>query len=254
MPLTRFSGDDFKNHFRALGLKKGDNVILHSKLASFGLVPSGPETAFSALRRVIGEKATIVVPTYCFHLTVDDIYDPKTTASINMGVISEYVRRLPFAYRSPCPIHNHSAVGDLAPELTLIKGDVSFGPKSDFEWLSNHDFKLVLLGCGLFEAGTQAFHAMACSGVPYRDWLNLSRKYLDRSGEVKATKVRYYSRMNQEIEDITIPKRILNDMNKIVTIKAPVGASNAMKLRDYRKVCDDLLKKNPSAFLKSSKQ
>lgn len=250
MPLTIFSNADFVQHFRALGLQNGDDVILHSKLTSFGLVPGGASSPFDALQEVIGKKATIVVPTYCFQLSEKDIYDPMTTPSDNMGVISEYVRKLPNAVRSACPIHNHSAIGDKASQLLQIDGNVSFGPNSDFAWLATHDFKLVLLGCGFFEAGTQAFHAMASSGVPYREWRNSSRKRRNQNGSIEKIKVKYYARNNGELEDITLPKNVLLSSGKIISINAPVGSSHAMRLNDLRSVCDNLLQANPNSFLK----
>ena len=252
MPLTAFSNSDFVTHFRALGLKVGDDVILHSKLTSFGLVPGGPQAAFDALQEIIGKSATIVVPTYSFQLSQDDIYDPKTTPSDNMGVISEYVRKLPNAVRSNCPIHNHSAIGDKASQLLQIEGNVSFGPNSDFAWLETHDFKLVLLGCDFSEAGTQAFHAMASWGVPYRGWRTLCRKRRNKNGSTEKIKVYYYTRNNGELEDITVPQNALTSCGQIISIKTPAGVSHAMKLRDYRMVCDSLLQTNPSSFLKGS--
>ena len=252
MSLTIFSTADFANHFSALGLRKGDDVILHSKLTSFALVPGGASSAYNGLREVVGNTATIVVPTYCFQLSEDDVYDPQATPSQNMGVISEYVRKLPNAVRSACPIHNHSAIGDKAAELSEIEGNVSFGPKSDFSWLSSHDFKLVLLGCGFIEAGTQVFHAMANIGVPYRGWHHLHRKRQNKNGYIEKVDVRYYARNSGEFENIKIPEQILSGKNQMTTVKAPAGFSHMMKLHDYRMVCDTLLKENPNSFLMDS--
>jgi len=64
--------------------------------------------------------------------------------------------------------------------------------------------------------------------------------------------VRYYARNSRELENIKIPEKILSEKNQITTIKAPAGFSHMMKLRDYRLVCDTILKENPNSFLMDS--
>jgi len=254
MPLTVFSAANFKKHLRDLGLDTGDNIILHSRLISFGLVPGGAESVFEALLDVVGETATIVVPTYTFYLSETDVYDPDTTPSENMGVLSEYIRQLSNSVRSACPIHNHSCVGGMASELSLIEGNVSFGPGSDFDWMSKHEFKLVLLGCGFDVAGTQAFHSMTGFDVPYRKWLSLPRKRLGFDGKISQVMVQYYARDAGKHEDISIPKKLLISRNQIKIVSAPSGFSYAMSLEHFRNACDDLLYERPDVFLVRDKQ
>ena len=252
MPLTVFSTENFKKHLLDLGLNKGDNVILHSRIISFGLVPGGAESFYEALIEVIGEAATVVVPTYTFQLSEIDVYDPQLTPSDNMGAVSEYIRQLPISVRSACPIHNHSSVGGMASELSLIEGNVSFGPGSDFDWMSRSDFKLVLLGCGFDIAGTQAFHCMTEFDVSYRNWIGLPRKRRNRDGEISEVLVKYFARDSGAHEDISIPRDLLTARNQIRTVSAPSGFSHAVTLKNFRSACYDLLGESPDAFLKTA--
>ena len=50
------------NKFYQLGIKEGDTLLVHASLSSLGYVVGGAEALFWALREVIGDKGTIVVP------------------------------------------------------------------------------------------------------------------------------------------------------------------------------------------------
>ena len=41
MPLQTWRQNDFDNHFKELGIKKGDKICVHSKLLSFGYIENG---------------------------------------------------------------------------------------------------------------------------------------------------------------------------------------------------------------------
>ena len=58
-PITK----EFLFHkFSQLGIKEGDTLLVHASLSSLGYVVGGAEALFLALRDVIGEQGTIVVP------------------------------------------------------------------------------------------------------------------------------------------------------------------------------------------------
>ena len=84
------------------------------KLLSFGRINGGVESVFKALQQVVGDKGTLVFPTYTLNLSSEDVYNPDTTPSYGMGALSEYVRKIPGVLRSNCPMHNHCALGPLA--------------------------------------------------------------------------------------------------------------------------------------------
>ena len=50
------------NKFSHLGIKLGDTLLVHTSLSSLGYVVGGSEALFLALRDVIGNEGTIVVP------------------------------------------------------------------------------------------------------------------------------------------------------------------------------------------------
>ena len=58
-PITK---DVLSHKFSQLGIKQGDTLLVHASLSSLGYVIGGPEALFLALREIIGEQGTIVVP------------------------------------------------------------------------------------------------------------------------------------------------------------------------------------------------
>src|SRR3569833_1910258 len=61
------------NHdFRALGIREGDTLLVHSSLGSLGWVCGGAEAVVRALLTPLGQEGTLAVPTQ-----TEDNSDPK---------------------------------------------------------------------------------------------------------------------------------------------------------------------------------
>jgi len=105
---------DITTGLRELGLKAGDTVVVHSALSSFGEVDGGANTVVDALLDVLGDKGTLVVPTFNFE---PGIFDYANTRSI-VGAITEAIRARPNAIRSNHPTHSVTAIGPLAEVIT----------------------------------------------------------------------------------------------------------------------------------------
>src|SRR4051794_1280988 len=145
MPIPTTTPADLAIHLDALGVSGHKNLVVHSRLISFGRLQGGAATVYQALRDKMGAASTIAVPAYTFGLGESGLYDARQTPSMEVGVFSEYVRCLPDAVRSPCPIHSHAAIGPAAHLLAAISGDASLGPGSDFEMFQRNGFWLLLL-------------------------------------------------------------------------------------------------------------
>jgi aminoglycoside 3-N-acetyltransferase len=108
--------------FRALGLARGDVVNVHSRLHAIGSVRGAPtdripDVYLEALREVVGDDGTIVVPTYTTAVgRYGERFVLEETPS-EMGVLSEHVRTRPGARRTLHPIVSLTALGARAAEL-----------------------------------------------------------------------------------------------------------------------------------------
>lgn len=98
--LTR---NDIAHGLRALGLDAGDTVLVHSSLSSLGTVDGGAEAVVAAFLDVLGERGTLVVPTFG-----------------DFGAIMAAVRTRPDAVHSLHPLASMAAVG---PRATAICRD-----------------------------------------------------------------------------------------------------------------------------------
>jgi aminoglycoside 3-N-acetyltransferase len=92
---------DIATALRALGLKPGDIVLLHSSLASLGEVEGGAEAMVEAFLTVLGDAGTLVAP----------VFEP------GLGVISEAINNHPRAVRSVHPLACVAAIGKDAEKL-----------------------------------------------------------------------------------------------------------------------------------------
>jgi aminoglycoside N3'-acetyltransferase len=165
---------------RTLGVRPGQDLLVHSSLRTMGLVEGGAEALLGALREVAGPAATIVVPTHtagnsgsstAFREATDGLsqaelnryvadmpgFDPATTPSSGMGAFAEYVRTRPGSIRSSHPQTSFAALGPSAADCTrdhLLH--CHLGESSPVGWLYRHDAAMLLLGVG-YQA-CSAFH------------------------------------------------------------------------------------------------
>ena len=123
--------------FYQLGIKQGDTLLVHASLSSLGYVVGGAETLYLALRDVIGEQGTIVVPsqtveisdpsTWQYPPVPDEWHDVIRTSmpayskdlsySKGMGVFSQFIGILPESIRSNHPMYSFTAIGEKAVEI-----------------------------------------------------------------------------------------------------------------------------------------
>jgi aminoglycoside 3-N-acetyltransferase len=100
MTVPRITSEDIQTGLRELGLAEGDVVLLHSSLSSFGHVVGGAQTVVSAFLSVLGDRGTLVVPTFGA-----------------LGVVMDLVKKDPRAVQSVHPIASVAAIGPAAEEI-----------------------------------------------------------------------------------------------------------------------------------------
>ena len=176
-------GRDFETlvaDLRALGVRRSQDLLVHSSLRNLGRVEGGARTVLAALRATAGPEATIVVPTHTAHnsLSSRDFraaseglsgteldrfivnmpgFDPVSTPSSGMGVFAEFVRTSPGAVRSSHPQTSFAALGPRAAECAGGHAlGCHLGESSPLGWLDRRRAAVLLLGVGY--AVCTAFH------------------------------------------------------------------------------------------------
>ncbi len=165
---------------RALGVRPGQDLLVHCSMRQIGLVDGGPAALLRALRMAAGPGTTVVVPaqTTWNSLTSKTFreatagldqarleefvaampgFDPAATPSSGMGAFAEYVRMAAGSARSAHPQSSFAALGPRAAEaMAAHEMDCHLGGRSPLGWLYREGAAALLLGVGY--AACTAFH------------------------------------------------------------------------------------------------
>lgn len=75
------------NDLKGIGIKTGMTLIVHSSLSKIGFVSGGAQTVVQALKEVLGEEGTLIMPTHSA-----DVSDPAEWH--NPSVPKEWIEAL----------------------------------------------------------------------------------------------------------------------------------------------------------------
>jgi aminopeptidase-like protein/aminoglycoside N3'-acetyltransferase len=158
-----YGREDLVAAFRGVGL--GENDLVYFQICADPLgVPRGCESdedlcamLWSALREVVGDGGTIVVPTYSFSFCRQEEFDVDESPTVSglwndFPQFPEYVRRLPGAIRSADPIFSNAGVGPRAAELLSDLPHACLGEDCVHDRFRRAGGKICILGVGLYEA------------------------------------------------------------------------------------------------------
>jgi aminoglycoside 3-N-acetyltransferase len=170
---SRLAGD-----LRALGVRSGAVLMVHTRMSALGWVVGGSETVVRALLDAIGPDGTLVAyaswDDHVYHagewpaahreayLAEPPVFDVATgEAARDHGRIPERVRAWPGARRSAHPEASVVALGARADWLTgEHPDDDGYGPRSPFARVVEADGQVLMLGAPL-DTITLLHHAEA---------------------------------------------------------------------------------------------
>lgn len=248
--------ETIKEGLKQLGLKKGDMILVHSSLSSFGYVAGGTDAVIDALLEVVGKEGTIVVPTLTGSAELSPqnppIFDVHNTVCWT-GEIPETFRSRKEAIRSLHPTHSVAAIGAQARFLTKDheKSITPCGKGSPYCKLAELGGYVLLLGVGLQVC--TLFHTVEeLAELPYhmqKDWV--LAKVIDERGNKREIKIKIHlyglQRNFPRMEPLLLGKGAM----KTGTIgKSTVRLINADKLV---KITLAKLKKDPYFLLKNDR-
>ena len=166
---------DLIHAFQAIGIEKGDVLLVHSSLSAIGYVENGPKDVVDALLEAIGADGHLLMPNspnasfQLDYIRQLDLFDVKNSPSA-LGAISEWFRKLPNAERSAHPTEPVSCIG---PEANWFVSDhfgqlTPYNSNSPFSKVIQRKGKILYLGVSLSNAGTN-LHTLedAVDDFPY---------------------------------------------------------------------------------------
>jgi aminoglycoside 3-N-acetyltransferase len=175
------------------GIRSGDTLMIHGDSIVAAQITSLPaeqrlSALFNQILNYLGKNGTLVVPTFTYSFTKNEIFDVQNSPSC-AGQFSEYFRLNYPVFRSYQPIFSVAAVGKYQKVFQESSVRDCFGDGSSFDLLYKLDAKLMNLGCDLMYTFTHYVEQSA--GVNYRYFKDFNGYVID--GETRLRKkTRYF--------------------------------------------------------------
>ncbi len=169
---------DIAQGLRDLGVKRGDAVLLHSSLRSFGEVEQGADGVIDGFLDAVGAEGLVMAPT----LTGGPQFSPENPPQLDLrtapcwtGLIAETLRKRPGAIRSVHPTHSCAVLGGRAGELTHrhFLSPTPCGAFSPYFRLAQAGGYIAMAGCGL-ECCTTFHTVEELANAPYHLQMGVS--------------------------------------------------------------------------------
>lgn len=162
MNSTPLSKEAILEGLKALGLKRGDIVFMHSNLRALGKIreivtapDGGMKWLIEAFREVLGPEGILAVPTFTETFKPGQpgpagrVWHPDKTPS-RVGQITNYLLSLPDRRRSDHPTHSVAAIGEKAGEFceghSWRDGASTFDRNGPWGYLVDNDGWILWLG------------------------------------------------------------------------------------------------------------
>ncbi|MEO6695294.1 MAG: AAC(3) family N-acetyltransferase, partial [Ignavibacteria bacterium] len=139
--------------WNGIGINKGDMVLVHSSLSRYlkSFKEKGIELTPGDILEVfiecVGEKGTLIFPTFNFEFTKGKTFDIRNTKS-ETGALTEAARLYPGAVRTGHPLFSFAVIGHHKDKFMNLYNYSAFGKDSPFGILHQMDGKIAVLDIG----------------------------------------------------------------------------------------------------------
>jgi aminoglycoside N3'-acetyltransferase len=241
------------DHFNKLEINKNDNIIVYSKLSSFGLIDKNfVKVLTNFIIKYVGQKGTIIMPSYTFNKDKRFVFDiKKIDKNYSTSLVVKDFFKNKNIIRSFRPIHSHIGMGPKSHFLKKTDSFNSFGKNSDFFYFNKYNFKSIFLGCTPEEAATFLIHLEYINNVPYRNKIILEKK-IKINNKIKNIKIDYFDKPNNIKFDFNAAFKKIEKLG-LKTNKANLrfGTSVSFKIKDLSYYANILFKTNKYCLVKN---
>lgn len=224
---------DLLNTFESIGIRKGDTLLVHSSLSSFGYVEGGEQTVIEALLASMGIGGNVFVPTLTGKPsdgpTNPPVFDVKKSPCWTGRIPSEFMK-LSEAKRSLHPTHSLAGIGLLVDYL--IKGHedslTPCGKDSPYIKIAEIGGYILLLGVAM-DSNTTIHSAEELANVPYHLQKEKTEcTIIDYDGDILKRRLylhhwgtpRYFQKIEEPLENLHILTQIKCGNSVIRLIKS----------------------------------
>lgn len=156
--------EQLRGQLVALGVQRGDVLVVHTSFRAVGPVEDGPLGLIAALRGTLGPQGTLVMPAMT---DGEGVFDPASTPTLDMGITAELFWRQPGVMRSTHPGASFAALGPLAARICAPQPlEPPHGHDSPIGRVYDAGGKVLLLGVSHAE-NTAVHLAEDLARVPY---------------------------------------------------------------------------------------
>ncbi len=244
--------DELTRLFETLTLR-GNHIVVHASLSSFGQVDGGAQAVCAALMDVVGDAGTIVMPAFTHTETLIGrasgvsgapgrvvAYHPELPVSRGVGLIAETFRHLPGVLRSSHPTHSFSACGRQARDVLSTQRDNN--PLGPLKKLNVMQGQVLLLGTST--QSVTAIHLAEERLTPFRP---------GRYTAVRINAAGYDERVVLEnIPGCSVAFSRLEERlepSKLRSVALPRGHARKIPIRYIVQLATRLLENDPTIFL-----
>ena len=240
--------EDVQTIFKKCGIKEGNTIFLHGDAGAVAQIKNinSLEFFFNFLKKFIGNKGNILVPTFTYSSCKKKKFDYKNDKS-EIGLFSETFRSLNYTKRTKHPIFSCAIYGKKFDYFNQSKITTCFGKDSIFERFMKVNGLIVCLGCSI-DRITFTHHVEEIFKVKYRYNKNFkifssfNKKIINTNYYVRKLNIK--SKINLEkLYKYLVKKKRIKEVNfgryKILTIKSKL----------FFKSCFELLKKDQYSLI-----
>lgn len=236
---------------KEIGIHRGDVLLVHSSLSSFGHVEGGADTVIDALLQAVGPRGTITVPTLSFsHFDPDKPKFDVRKCPSDTGLITEAFRKRPEAHRSLHPVSSVTAIGAKAEYITKYHQDTPCSLQSPYGKIYQLRGASLFLGASF--ATNSMFHLaeeiVNPSYLIYKEFQGV--RLIDSEGNEKTISFRRYDCAQQGITRYLEKMESIFRKNNVIR-ECWIGSSHCVLLsaKENIDLSVDMLEKNPDYIL-----
>ena len=226
-----YTKDDIVSSLKKVGLQNGDSVFLHSNLGFFGKLKDCNDVNDlcrifeESIFEVIGERGTLVVPTFSLSFCNNQVYDKKNTPSTECGIFSEHIRKKENSKRTDDANFSVCAIGFKSSILTSNVPEHSFGDDSFWERFLKINGKICRFNLGS-DFNTFIHYVEKCKNVSYRYDKKFSGLIKENNKLVKKKFIHFVRDLEDELTTPNLKKLDEDLLKKEFVNKVNLGKGN----------------------------
>jgi aminoglycoside 3-N-acetyltransferase len=175
-----------KNRWAKSGIKKNDNILLHSSFKrtfyelnqqKYKVTPLDILHSFIDL---IGPDGTLVIPTFNFQFNNGIPYNYYLTKS-HMGIVTEFARTHPEAKRTHNPVYSFAVFGKKSHLFSDIDNVSWYGSDSPFALMHKLNFNICIIDLEDRYSMTFAHYCEEYHKAPWRYYKKFTSQYTDKN-------------------------------------------------------------------------